>query len=293
MEMMAWSLSNEERAEVRQYFIAMDANKHGTITLSELRDVLMDKFVIDSDEVMQIFQALDSNSDEEIHYSDFLAAMVSTRIGLHDDLLRDAFKRFDTDNSGYIEEHNLREVLGETFDGAEVDQLLREADVVDEGRLSYNDFVAYVRGTPSDKHADAASRIIDTELIKGAGDAVGRASMRHSMRPSIRPSVRMSKRPVPPKPAPSPARLSCCGCKVPACLVGPIRRMKVLWRRWARGGRAPQFQDQQMKGCGCSACCIQPPRCLVVRLRRLRVVWRRWRQRGRQPSPRRFPNGSG
>ena len=36
------------------------------------------------------------------YVEDFLAAMMSTRISLHDDLLRGAFQRFDVDNSGYL-----------------------------------------------------------------------------------------------------------------------------------------------------------------------------------------------
>merc|ERR1719222_1883254 len=37
VQMMAWSLSNEERALVRQHFVSLDQNNQGTITLSELR----------------------------------------------------------------------------------------------------------------------------------------------------------------------------------------------------------------------------------------------------------------
>merc|ERR1719350_1854445 len=125
---MAWSLSNEERSKVRQYFVAMDQNHQGTITLTELRNVLVDKFHITEAETMKVFDALDSNNDEEIHYSDFLAAMVSSRIALHDDLLQQTFMRFDTDNSGYITVENLREVLGNTFEGEKVEVLVQEAD---------------------------------------------------------------------------------------------------------------------------------------------------------------------
>jgi calcium-dependent protein kinase len=164
MEMMAWSLSNEERAKVRQYFVSMDGNKQGTITLVELKKVLEDKFHVSDEETNQIFAALDSNNDEEIHYSDFLAAMVSTRIALHDDLLKSAFKKFDVDNSGYITVENLRQVLGENFDGEEVEKLIKEADLLQDGRVSYPEFVSYLRGDPLQDHGDAATKIIDNNL---------------------------------------------------------------------------------------------------------------------------------
>jgi len=166
MEMMAWSLSNEERSKVREYFVKMDASKQGTITLQELKNVLQERFKIPDDETMAIFRALDTNNDEEIHYSDFLAAMVSTRIALHDDLLRCTFKKFDVDNSGYITVENLRQVLGDTFEGEEVESLVAEADQLKDNRISYAEFVAYIRGTPLESHANATAQIIDKQLQK-------------------------------------------------------------------------------------------------------------------------------
>jgi calcium-dependent protein kinase len=167
MEMMAWSLSNEERAKVREYFIMMDTTQQGTITLPELRDVLINKFHISNDETKAIFEALDSNHDEEIHYSDFLAAMVNTRIALHDDLLKSAFKKFDTDNSGFITLQNMREVLGEHFEGEDVEDLMKEADFTKDGKISYEEFVSYIRGTPHEKHQDASAKMIDNMIKRG------------------------------------------------------------------------------------------------------------------------------
>jgi len=164
MEMMAWSLSNEERAKVRDYFIAMDKSQKGTITLAELKDILINKFHITDEETKQIFMAMDSNHDEEIHYSDFLAAMVSTRIAVHDDLLRQAFKKFDVDNSGYITADNMREVLGEHHEGVEVETLMREADFKNDGRISYEEFVAYIKGEPMSGHSEAATKVIDNMI---------------------------------------------------------------------------------------------------------------------------------
>jgi len=166
MEMMAWSLSNEERAKVREYFVSMDKNKQGTITLLELKQVMMDKFHISDAETKQVFEALDTNQDDTIHYSDFLAAMLNTRIAMHDDLLRSAFRRFDTDSSGFITVDNLRQVLGDTFEGEQVETLLSEADMLKDNRISYAEFVAYLRGTPLAVHEVAADKIIESELAR-------------------------------------------------------------------------------------------------------------------------------
>ncbi|CAE8738763.1 unnamed protein product, partial [Polarella glacialis] len=88
MSMMAWSLTNEERSTVRQAFIELDQDNSGTVKLWEFKKVLLAKFHVKSEEAQVIFTALDTNNTDEIHYTEFLAAMVSTRISMHDDLLK-------------------------------------------------------------------------------------------------------------------------------------------------------------------------------------------------------------
>jgi len=163
MEMMAWSLTNEERSQVRDAFIAMDESKQGTIRLVDLKKILQDKFDIPDEEVLSIFQSLDVSHDEEIHYSDFLAAMVGYRIQMHDEHLQAAFKRFDKDSSGYISLDNLQEVLGESYEGESMASLLSEADVLCDGKISYPEFVSYLTGRPLEQQLIGAS-IVDQEL---------------------------------------------------------------------------------------------------------------------------------
>merc|ERR1712217_506057 len=162
MSMMAWSLTNEERANVRNAFIELDKNKTGTITLCEMKQVLSQRFDITDDEIKPIFEKLDATNDEEIHYTEFLAAMVSTRIALHDDMLTQTFRKFDVDNSGFITAENLKQVLGESFDGGEVSDIMKEADLTADGKISYDEFIAYLKdGATNEKHARVADKMID------------------------------------------------------------------------------------------------------------------------------------
>ncbi|CAE7886108.1 CPK12, partial [Symbiodinium sp. KB8] len=165
LSMMAWSLTNEERASVRQAFIQMDEDKTGAIKIWEFKKVLEEKCRMKSEEATKIFQALDTTQTDEIHYSEFLAAMVSTRIALHDDLLLATFKRFDKDNSGRITVENLREVLGETFEGNAVENIMLEADLTGSGDISYEEWIQYLRaGVTSEAHAEMAAKLIDNRL---------------------------------------------------------------------------------------------------------------------------------
>merc|ERR1712062_382880 len=111
---------------------------------------------------MGAFEALDPSHHDEIHYTEFLAAMVSSRIQLHDDLLQQAFKRFDTDNQGQITAKNLRDVLGDSFEGEDVDKMLGEADTNHDGHIDYSEWIAYLRGgDATEHHKEAALSIID------------------------------------------------------------------------------------------------------------------------------------
>jgi len=183
MQTMAWSLSNEDRAKVREYFISMDTSQQGTITLAELKDVMVNKFNISSQDTKHVFDALDSNNDELIHYSDFLAAMVNTRIDLHDDLLRQAFQKFDVDNSGFITAENMREVLGADNgdEDDDCDDILRSPSCVKIGggeKLSFEEFVAYVKNSPQEAETmiDGMRKenvVRETSQSKGMEDILG------------------------------------------------------------------------------------------------------------------------
>lgn len=169
MSMMAWSLTNEERASVRQAFVAMDQDKSGTIKLWEFKKVLDEKCNIKDEDAKKLFEALDTNHTEEIHYSEFLAAMVSTRIAMHDGLLKATFKRFDTDNSGRITVANLREVLGDNFEGESVEKIMKEADVTGSGDISYEEWILFLRtGNTNEEHANLAAQLIDQKLANGS-----------------------------------------------------------------------------------------------------------------------------
>mmetsp|Transcript_36690 Transcript_36690/g.110746 ORF Transcript_36690/g.110746 Transcript_36690/m.110746 type:complete len:386 (+) Transcript_36690:2-1159(+) len=162
MQLMAWSLTAEERAEVRGAFLELDSSKTGIIKLSELKQVLEAKFHVTEDEAAQVFNALDTNHDHEINYSEFLAAMVSSRIALHDDLIKETFRRFDAENAGYITQEALTQILGEDID---VKHVMAQIDQNHDNKISHAEFIAYLRnGNAHASHEDAANRLIDKHL---------------------------------------------------------------------------------------------------------------------------------
>ena len=58
--------------------------------------------------------------------------------------LREAFRMFDKDKSGYIDAKEIRAVtttLGEKLTDKELEEFMKEADLDGDGRLNYNEFV--------------------------------------------------------------------------------------------------------------------------------------------------------
>jgi len=144
MHMMALSLTNNEQAQVRKAFIDMDANRTGGITTSEFKQVFKEHLQIGGEQVTEAFRALDANKQDEIHYTEFLAAMVSSQIQIHEELLTAAFKRFDTDSTGYITEDNLQRVFGDSCSSNLVSAMIWDADLSKDKHISYQEFRSYL-----------------------------------------------------------------------------------------------------------------------------------------------------
>lgn len=179
MSMMAWCLSNDERARLRDLFLEMDTDKTGTVSLAEFKQVLEDQFHVEDSEVIDAFEMINAAHTEGIRYTEFLAAMVSSRIAMHEDLLYATFHRFDTHNSGFITAADLRTCLGETLEGQEADNMLAEADTSHDGKISYQEFIVYLRSQDGDhSHAEVAHRLIDTEMKRPAEHPDHRAEHR-------------------------------------------------------------------------------------------------------------------
>lgn len=146
LSMMAWSLSQEDRQHLQDKFLEMDVQKQGTISLPQFKAVLEDNYQVNGAEAEQIFAALDTDHDNTICYSEFLAAVLQDRVRMHEDMLRKTFARFDQDGSGTITVENLRAVLGDTYEDGVIKELIVEADVDGNGSIDYEEFLQYLQG---------------------------------------------------------------------------------------------------------------------------------------------------
>jgi Ca2+-binding EF-hand superfamily protein len=156
---MAWSLTTEEQQQVREAFVEIDSDHTGAITLNQFKKVLEERFHFNDAHSRAVFEALDVDHEDEIHYSEFLAAMASARVHFHDELLRETFKRFDADASGYITAHTLQQVLTDLPEG-ELKKLIGEADEDGDGRITFDEFARFMKEEGSQYH-HVAGKILD------------------------------------------------------------------------------------------------------------------------------------
>jgi calcium-dependent protein kinase len=145
--MMAWTLDNVQQSKVRDNFLALDTNHDGAVSLTELKSVMVDQYEVPEEEVNRIFAVFVAAHDQEIHYSDFLAAMACEQTELDDDLLCTTFSKFDTNGSGYITDQDLHEVLGASLEGGHAMGLVRQADKHQNGGIDFIDFAEYIRSS--------------------------------------------------------------------------------------------------------------------------------------------------
>mmetsp|Transcript_27904 Transcript_27904/g.64870 ORF Transcript_27904/g.64870 Transcript_27904/m.64870 type:complete len:584 (+) Transcript_27904:1-1752(+) len=143
LSMMAWSLSAEDRAQLRNEFLSFDKENKGTITHLQMKEILEKNYHIDSMEAEAVFSMMDTDHDDVIAYSEFLAAALQGRLKVHEDILRRTFRKFDTDNCGRITAEDLRNILGEQFEGTDAEDLIREADINGDGMIEYDEFLQY------------------------------------------------------------------------------------------------------------------------------------------------------
>merc|ERR1740121_3051584 len=167
LQMLAQELAPDETKELRNLFLNIDSTGEGTITFTELKDAIRGAREVGVNGVVEpktpktpepktparqlrraktevishLFDVLDNNGDEQVYYSDFLAATMDVRSQLRQETLRAAFQRLDADDSGTISADDLRRVLGDTFEGVDVEYLIQEADSSSSGEVSYPAFV--------------------------------------------------------------------------------------------------------------------------------------------------------
>ncbi|GAA0186257.1 non-receptor serine/threonine protein kinase [Lithospermum erythrorhizon] len=155
LQALASTLDDQELADLHDQFDAIDVDKSGTISLTEMRQALAKDLPwrLKDSRVIEILQAIDGNTDGQVDFSEFVAATLHVhQLEEHNSEAwkqrsQAAFEKFDVDGDGYITSDELKMHTG--LKGS-IEPLLEEADIDRDGKISLLEFRRLLR-TASEK----------------------------------------------------------------------------------------------------------------------------------------------
>eukprot|EP00091_Calanus_sinicus_P004855 TRINITY_DN15225_c0_g1_i1.p1 TRINITY_DN15225_c0_g1~~TRINITY_DN15225_c0_g1_i1.p1 ORF type:complete len:151 (-),score=60.35 TRINITY_DN15225_c0_g1_i1:59-511(-) len=140
------NLTSLELAEFRQAFDEFDKDGSGEISTKELLDVM--RAMGDNpteDELLKLVMEIDADGNGIIEFDEFVTMMKMKAHEVDDEAdLRQAFQMFDSNQDGFIDMTELRQVtvmLGTLLTKEEVDDFMAEADKDGNGKLDSDEFV--------------------------------------------------------------------------------------------------------------------------------------------------------
>lgn len=123
-----------------------DIEKDGVITLEEFRETLSVYSYTDN-EILTMFKAIDIDGCETIAYLEFLAATIEAHGSIEEYRIAEAFDRIDSDDTGFITVSNLVDFLGDDVPQEFIDKVIKEADVSNDHRIDYDEFLGLWDGS--------------------------------------------------------------------------------------------------------------------------------------------------
>lgn len=143
---MAGQLAEEQIAEFKEAFSLFDKDGDGSITTSELGNVMQSLGQNPTEaELQDMIGELDTDGSGTVDFPEFLSLMARKMRDMDsEEEIREAFRVFDEDGIGYISAAELRHVmtnLGEKLTDEEVDEMIKEADSNSDGQVNYEEFV--------------------------------------------------------------------------------------------------------------------------------------------------------
>lgn len=147
-------LTPDQIEEFKTAFEMFDEDGGGDISTAELGRVLnLLGWNPTRNELNEIINTVDASQSGAINFEGFLQLMVTwmkdDKTKNTEDELKEAFRVFDKDGSGYIEWEELKYVMqgtGEPLTDEEVTAMMKEADKDGDGRIDYEEFVAMMTG---------------------------------------------------------------------------------------------------------------------------------------------------
>merc|ERR1719350_402030 len=105
---------NDDIFKLRKVFESLDVHQNGTISYEEFKKGL-EEFQHSDEDLYKMFRSADVCGDGLINYTEFLAATLENVGHIEEEQLLETFEYFDSNNTGFITEINLKKILGKNF----------------------------------------------------------------------------------------------------------------------------------------------------------------------------------
>ncbi|KMZ74090.1 Calmodulin [Zostera marina] len=140
-------VTDDQISDFKEAFSLFDQDSDGCITTNELGTVMRSLGQNPTEaELRDIIAEVDAGGKGMIDFPEFLNLMARKKMKETDseEELKRAFEVFDKENKGFITAVNLRHImtnLGEKLTVEEADDMIREADTDNDGKINYEDFI--------------------------------------------------------------------------------------------------------------------------------------------------------
>eukprot|EP00759_Apiculatamorpha_spiralis_P026793 PhF_6_TR29452/c0_g1_i1/m.43647/K02183/CALM; calmodulin len=141
---MAHRLAPEQLIEFKDAFMMFDPDNDGVITTEELCFIMstLGKSMTDVQDMLADVDAHNTGIISMNSFLDLMARYVENTDREED--MKDAFRRFDVDSSGFVHMNCLRHCMmsqGDLFSKQDIDELARQVEVDARGFVRYEEFI--------------------------------------------------------------------------------------------------------------------------------------------------------
>jgi calcium-dependent protein kinase len=147
---LATQVSEKETASLRKFFLGLDKNGDGILSIEEVKEGIKDRK--DELELLALIENIDTDCSGFIDYNgkfcfnfvEFLAATLTEEIYTNQGKLLQAFKMFDKDKSGKIDANELKEILSTSLSKEDDSiwlRIIKDADLDGDGQIDFEEFM--------------------------------------------------------------------------------------------------------------------------------------------------------
>lgn len=88
-------MNESEILQLGKEFARLDVNNDGVLSVEEIKNGLNDSGKMNSSQLKEILDSIDTDSSGNINYTEFIAATIEKNIYMKEDKLYSAFQMFD------------------------------------------------------------------------------------------------------------------------------------------------------------------------------------------------------